>query len=467
MNRIKIFLLLLIAVTFSCNSINTSNDKTMQVSADGHTLELADGTPFFWLGDTAWELFHRLDKKEADYYLETRKAQGFNVIQAVILAELNGLTEPNQQGDLPLIDNNTDKPNEKYFEYVDYIVNKAASLDMYMAILPTWGRYWAEDSLFTPENAFRYGEFLGKRYKDQWNVVWILGGDRIPTTDNHFETIKQMALGLKAGDNGKHLITFHPGGDNTSLTFFQNENWIDFHMSQSGHAHRDEPTFLYSLNNNGVKPYKPFIDGEPHYEDIPVKFWEVKLEANYPENPYCIPDSLTPYGYFNDYDVRLSAYWSVFTGAAGTTYGNGSVWCFWQEGRYAPIAVKHSWKKSMESPGGKQMQYLKKIIDIYGVNNLLPDNSVIANNWSVCSDFQAALITKDRSSILLYNPRVQSVRISKKKLSGKNVYFRWFNPRNGEFTKKQKIESESIVLSFTVPSKNDKEDWVLVVDSED
>ena len=237
-------------------------------------------------------------------------------------------------------------------------------------------------------------------------------------------------------------------------------------MAQSGHAHRDEPTFLYSLNNNSIKPYKPFIDGEPHYEDIPIKFWEVKLDENYADNAYCFPDSLTPYGYFNDYDVRLSAYWSVFSGAAGTTYGNGSVWCFWEEGRYSPLAVKHSWRKSMESPGGKQMQYLKKIIDVYGINNLAPDNSVIANNWSVCSDYQAALITKDQSSIILYNPKGHPVRISKKKLSGKNICFRWYNPRNGEFSEKQKVESDLIIMEFNAPSEGDKEDWVLVIDSE-
>jgi hypothetical protein len=55
----------------------------------------ADGRPFFWLGDTAWELFHRLNREEATRYLEDRASKGFTVIQAVALAELDGLNTPN------------------------------------------------------------------------------------------------------------------------------------------------------------------------------------------------------------------------------------------------------------------------------------------------------------------------------------------------------------------------------------
>ena len=463
MKVIKVLLIIFFVAATSCNNTNEQQNKMLRISADGHTFERTDGKPFFWLGDTAWELFHRLNKKEADYYLETRKEQGYNVIQAVILSELNGLTEPNRQGDLPLIDKNPNKPNERYFEYVDYVIKKAASLDMHIALLPTWGRYWSADTLFTSESAFQYGKFVGNRYKDQWNIIWVLGGDRIPMNEIQFEIIRQMALGLKDGDNGKHLITFHPYGNNTSLTFFQHESWIDFHMAQSGHAHRDEPTFLYALNNNSAKPYRPFIDGEPHYEDIPVKFWEIKLNDDYISNPYCMPDSLTPYGYFNDYDVRLSAYWSVFSGAAGTTYGNGSVWCFWEEGRYSPLVIKHSWRKSMESPGGKQMQFLKKIIEIYGINNLVPDNSVIVNNWSLCSDYQCALISKDYKSVLVYSPEGKYVRVSMKKLSSKNNFYRWYNPRNGVFLDKKKVDDQSLVVEFCPPSQGT--DWVLAIDA--
>src|SRR3954468_20357102 len=69
-----------------------------------------DGKPFFYLADTAWELFHRLDRKDAAEYLKTRAAQGYTVVQAVALAELDGLTDPNAYGKLPLIDKDPARP---------------------------------------------------------------------------------------------------------------------------------------------------------------------------------------------------------------------------------------------------------------------------------------------------------------------------------------------------------------------
>ena len=56
----------------------------LRVSKNGHYLEHTNGKSFFWLGDTAWELFHRLSKEDATYYFKKRSEQGFTVIQAVV-----------------------------------------------------------------------------------------------------------------------------------------------------------------------------------------------------------------------------------------------------------------------------------------------------------------------------------------------------------------------------------------------
>src|SRR5690606_30223719 len=111
----------------------------LKISSDSRYIVYSNGEPFFWLGDTVWELFHRTDRHEADLYLQNRATKGFTVIQAVVLAELEGLTVPNSIGEKPLHDNNPDKPNEAYFQYVDYIVNQANKLGMYIGMLPTWG----------------------------------------------------------------------------------------------------------------------------------------------------------------------------------------------------------------------------------------------------------------------------------------------------------------------------------------
>lgn len=125
--------------------------KSLKVSKDGHFLVYEDGSPFFYLGDTAWELFHCLNRKEADKYLYDRAEKGFTVIQAVIISDVDGLNKPNAYGDLPLIDKNPLQPNEAYFEHVDYIVDKAESSGLFVGILPTWGAYWSlaiRDELF-------------------------------------------------------------------------------------------------------------------------------------------------------------------------------------------------------------------------------------------------------------------------------------------------------------------------------
>ena len=204
------------------------------------------GKPFFWLGDTAWELFHRLNRAQADSYLQKRAAQGFTVIQAVAIAELDGHTTPNALGHLPLLDLNPARPavkegpNNDYWDHVDYIVDKANAHGLYIGFLPTWGRYWHDKvrdgkPLFTKENAAIYGEWLGQRYKDK-GLVWILGGDRAIDNDEQKEIIRRLARGLRKGDGGAHLMTFHPPGGAGSSQWFHDDAWLDFNMRQNGHV---------------------------------------------------------------------------------------------------------------------------------------------------------------------------------------------------------------------------------------
>jgi len=212
----------------------------LKVSENKRFLVHADGTPFFWLGDTAWELFHRLNRDEADRYLENRSAKGYTVIQAVALAEVDGHRDPNPYGHLPLVDLDParpavkDGPDNDYWDHVDYIVDKANALGLHIGFLPTWGRYWHDNvkdgkPLFTVQNAETYGRWLGQRYRDK-HLIWILGGDRTVDNDEQKEIIRAMARGLSAGDGGRHLMTFHPRGGGGSSDYFHNDDWLDFNM---------------------------------------------------------------------------------------------------------------------------------------------------------------------------------------------------------------------------------------------
>jgi hypothetical protein len=285
----------------------------LRVSENKRFLTKANGIPFFWLGDTAWELFHRLNREDTERYLENRRQKGFNVIQAVALAELDGLNTPNRYGEKPLLGNDPAKPNPKYFEHVDWVVNRAREKGLYIGLLPTWGRYvvkgsWEKTSevIFNPRNARAYGRWIGARYKDTPNLVWILGGDRNP--EGVVEVWRAMAEGIREGDGGKHLITFHPNGRGSSATLLHQEPWLDFNMIQSGHSAKNFANYDMIARDYGKTPLKPVLDGEPRYEDHPVN-WKPQEQ-----------------GWFDEVDVRQAAYWAVFAGAFGHTYGCHPIW---------------------------------------------------------------------------------------------------------------------------------------------
>ena len=180
---------MLVTIMLATISLSAFSQSRLKVSENKHFIVKADGSPFFYLGDTAWELFHRLNREEAERFLKNRASKGFTVIQAVALAELDGLNDPNPYGHRPLLNNDPTTPdvkdgaNNDYWDHVDFIVKRAGELGMYIGFLPTWGDKWnrgrgAGPEVFNPQNAAAYGEWIGKRYKDATNIIWILGGDR-------------------------------------------------------------------------------------------------------------------------------------------------------------------------------------------------------------------------------------------------------------------------------------------------
>ncbi|MEZ4613048.1 MAG: DUF4038 domain-containing protein [Caldilineaceae bacterium] len=124
--------------------------------------------------------FHRLTHDEASDYFADRQAKRFNVIQAVALAEEDGLNTPNRSGERPLIDNDPATPNDAYFDFVDALIRDAAAHDLYVGFLPTWG------DKVTPMgggagrlyagNAGGLRALLGRRFGAHTNVIWIRAG---------------------------------------------------------------------------------------------------------------------------------------------------------------------------------------------------------------------------------------------------------------------------------------------------
>ena len=127
------------SVSFGQVSANDFIPGRLTISDNGHFFTQTDGTPFFWLGDTAWELFHRLKRKEIEQYLDNRVTKGFNVIQAVIFANTDKPMAPNRYHEVPFFDANPDQPNEAYFRLIDWTLDQALARNLYVGLLPTWG----------------------------------------------------------------------------------------------------------------------------------------------------------------------------------------------------------------------------------------------------------------------------------------------------------------------------------------
>jgi len=417
----------------------------LKVSENRRFLVRDDGSPFFYLGDTAWELFHRATRADALHYLRDRATKRFTVIQAVVLAEFGGLSEPNTQGDLPLLGSHPTKINEAYFAHVDFIVDAAASLGLTIGMLPTWGDKWNKKwgqgpEIFTPDNARVFGQILGARYRSK-PLIWILGGDRPVESDTHRDIITNMARGLRDGDEGRHLIAFHPTGGQTSAQNFHETDWLDFNMWQSGHD-RNRDNYHCIQSDYARTPIKPCMDAEPGYEDHASAF---NLNN----------------GYLDDYDNRKAAYWALFAGAHGHTYGCHPIWQFLQPDRDAITWARRPWYEALHLPGAGQMQFSRKLIESRPFLNRIPDQTLITSDTGTGTDHVRATRDADGSYAFVYIPGGKPVGIALEHLSSKTLTASWYDPRTGvacafgEFSGKGSY-------TFTPPTSGP--DWILVLD---
>ncbi len=434
-------------VKWKGSSVDFKKGK-LKVSENNRFLVFEDGSPFFWLGDTAWELFHRLSKEDAVKYLENRREKGFTVIQAVILAELDGLNVPNMEGNKPLIDNDPAKINEAYFGHVDWVIKEAEKRGMFIGLLPTWGdkvdKQWGVGPvIFTAENARIYGEIVGKRYRDFKNIIWINGGDR-NGGGNNFAIWKALAEGIKSVDKN-HLMTYHPIGYNSSSKWFHNEDWLDFNMIQTGHSERSYDVYSkLMVSDYNLKPIKPTFDGEPRYEDHPHN-WK--------------PEEL---GYFDDADVRQACYWNLFTGGFGHTYGCHAIWQMLTPERQPVGFARNTWYDGLDLPGAWDMIHARKLMKSRPFTERIPFQEIVLNKNQTETGFIAA--TRGKSYVMVYIPTGIAAELDLKKCGWPKAKAWWYNCRTGEVLSAGKIETNQ-KKTFSPLTTGRGNDWVLVLDN--
>jgi hypothetical protein len=469
----KIFLIVLIS------SLIPAVSAQIRVSDNHRYLQTRDGKPFFWLGDTNWEMFHRLNREEIMQLITTRKSQGFSVLQGVALAEFNGIRERNRYGDLPLHDEDPSKlattpgadpadPDQyDYWDHVDFAIREAAKVGIYIGLLPTWGDKvtprWGEGPVvFDEQNAETYGKLLAERYENDWNVLWILGGDRPAIYESDREGVKRqydhrgvwraMAKGIQSVLGEEAFITYHPWGNSLSTSQqIHHEPWLDMNAFQSGHGSRETKSWEWVKRDLDLVPPKPTLDMEPCYEDHPVNPWDGKWTRQR--------------GYFNAHDVRARIYRSIFAGACGVTYGHHQIWQFLNEDLYKPINVGDTiigWQKALYAEAAGQMKFLKSLILSRPFFDRIADQSIVRSDAGK-SYLDAVIATRDGAGTyaMIYLPQGKPVTVDLGSISGKSKNAWWFNPRSGGAVRAESVDRKTLVTF--IPSEEGK-DWILVID---
>jgi hypothetical protein len=419
-------------------------DLVLKVSPNGRYFVDQHGKPFFYLGDTCWLLFQRLDRAEVDEYLKDRAAKGFTVIQAYVLRGL-GKKHPDGNSSLlgaaPLVDRDPTRPNEEFFKNVDYVVNRANELGLVLGLVTakSWHVNKHPEKVFDEKNAYVFGKFLGQRYRNN-AVMWFPGGDSSPGKDEAIWVA--MARGLKDGSAGKHLVCYHGGGSSSSSDWFHKADWLDFNSIQSGHGW-GVPTYRRVSRDYSLAPAKPTVDMEPSYENHPTGNKTPRIDSH---------------------QVRRGAYWAILAGAAG--HGYGALDLFWlykdSDGPF-PRNGFQPWRKAMAYEGASQVGLMRQLFEARPWYKLVPDQSVIASGQGEGEDHIQAARAADGSFAIAYLPHGGKIGIHMDKLSGKKVKAHWFDPRNGKWRDIGEFPGTG-VHEFEAPSRGERQDWALVLD---
>jgi hypothetical protein len=458
-----------ITLLYSCGddgkkkSSSASTAWQLSVSSNGRFLVKSDGTPFFWLGDTAWLIFNKMTRSDVETYMADRQSRGFNVVQVSLLhptlpikSVYGALSIEGTDISKPIVTAGND-PNDSaqydYWDHVDYVVDTAAKYGIYLAMVPVWGTS-VQNNLVSADQATSYAKFLAARYKDKSNVIWLVGGDI--RGDVHNEVWEALGTTLRANDPN-HMITYHPRGRFTSSQWFHNDSWLDFDMFQSGHRtyaqdidatdrNYGEDSWRYVAEDFAHTPAKPTIDGEPSYENIPKGLTKNTDGTRWDEN-----------------DVRRYAYWSVFAGSFGHTYGHNSIMqCYSSSdtsGSYSPTMY---WTEALSAKGASQLQYLKSLILSRDVLSRVPDASMV-NDQGTKYDYISATRGTGYAFFYTYTGRTFSLNMGI--ISGTNVKATWYSPRDGSTQSLGTIANTGVV-SFDPPdSPANGNDWVLILDS--
>ncbi|HZO91919.1 MAG TPA: DUF4038 domain-containing protein [Chthonomonadaceae bacterium] len=396
--------------------------RSLRVSTDGHTFIDGEGKPFFWLGDTQWELFRRYSLEEARTILEKRRRQGFTVFQVMLTGVGDG-TQANLEGETPWIADDPAAPNEAYFRRADPIVVEIARQVGMVLVIGVFHQLQRDH--ITTANARDYARWVAQRYQEAPHIVWSMYPAAKP---EYLPVLRELAAGLREGDRERRLITVHPDPSPASSSFIHEEPWLDFHSIQTyKHVELIAPMVA---NDYALTPTKPVVMAEGAYEAGTEYGFEV-----------------TPLW------VRRQAYYSYLCGASHT-YGHNDLW-----------RVLPTWLEALDAEGARQMGVLKQVfLERKEWWSLVPDSTILVEGGATQGPvLNLAARHAAGKWIMVYLGAQASFAVDTKHIAGaERATAFWTDPRNGHSSPIGDVPTGG-VLRFTTPEG--WEDALLIVEA--
>ena len=398
----------------------------LRLSENHRYLVGRDGAPFLLQGDAAWSLIANLSREDAAAYLRDRAARGFNAVVVNLIEHKFAKNAPrNLYGDSPFPDmNDWSVQNEKYFAHADWVIREAARNGEVVLLFPAYLGYVGTDEGFVnevmangPEKLLSYGQFLGRRYRDFDNIIWVMGGDRDPGPAR--EDIDMIAFGIRQFDR-RHLFTAHCHSDSDPVEQYPGP-WLDV-----------IGTYAYQIvhealiGNYNRRPVMPFFMLETIYEG----------EHN-----------------SSQVQVRRQAYWTALCGGFGQVMGNFPIWPF-----------SPGWRASLGSPGSLGSEHWGKLFRSRAWYGLVPDQDHrivtggLGEFWGL--DYLTAAASPNGNLLIAYMPSERTVTVDTAKLARGQTHAWWFDPRTGQASSIGIFATDG-PRTFTPPGPGD---WVLVLD---
>ncbi len=396
-----------------------------------------DGTPFFWLGCTAWNGGLKSTSEEWEQYLEHRARHGYNVIQ-LVGTQWRGC-DMNSAGEVAFTGSGRIKLNPGFFQYFDTKMDRVNAHGHMAGLVLLWALPFGTGMELSPgyylpdREAILLARYMVARYGAH-HVTWILGGDGkfFGELEDRWVHIGRQVF----KDKPQGLSTLHPHGGSWIGDIYGNEEWFDIDGYQSSHGTGKRTVdFINHTIAEGWKitSPKPVINLEPCYEEI-------------------------RYAIFED-DVRNACYWSVFAAPpSGVTYGADGIWPWIREGE-KPLNHRYThrvstWDTAIDLPGSLQIGYLGAFIRGFNWWEMLPAQELLLEQPGE-DEYQrhiSLLKTKDHRTILIYFPQKQDARILLP--PGLQYHSAWFNPVDGN-TNRTGDQINGRILNIQNPFEKD------------